>query len=206
MSVHDPLRGTTEFFRNLLGQPTATPATTSYEALVEKVKAGNNNIDFRELRLAYVDSATRKKAKDTDAQKKAMSQALRDQDYKSVLENAQAVLQQDFVDIDAHFAEYTAYRELKQSEQTEREKYIVAGLLDSITSSGDGKTLDTAYQVINVHEEYVVLRFDGLMPSKQSLQHKDGHSFDVMETVDPKTNKKVTYYFNVDIPFAHYLK
>jgi len=99
-----------------------------------------------------------------------------------------------------------AYREQSQPDQAEIEKTILQGLLQSITSSGDGKTPETAWQVIEVHEEYVVLQFSGLMPTGQALVEKNGHSYDKMTAVNSKTNEEVTLYFNVDIPFAQYSK
>ena len=170
----------------------------TYEALVEKVKSGDKSVDYKQLRLAYAASANSRP--DTDSQKKAMTAALNSKNYPEALKNAEVVLASDFVDMDAHFAAYVAQRELNNAEQADFHKFVLRGLLDSIAHSGDGKSEKTAYQVIEVHEEYIVLRFMGLMPSTQSLSQKDGHSYDVMETVDPKTKEKVTLYFNVDIP------
>jgi hypothetical protein len=140
---------------------------------------------------------------DTDTQKKAMMAALNSKNYADALKNADIVLAADYVDMDAHFVEYIAHRELKNAEQAEFHKFILQGLLDSITHPGDGKNFETAYQVIQVHEEYVVLRFMGLMPSKQSMAEKNGHSYDVMETLNPESNEKVTLYFNIDIEEKH---
>lgn len=173
----------------------------TYEALVKKVKSGDISVDFKQLRLAYANSTTSRP--DTNPQKKAMTAALNSKNYVKALKNADVVLASNFVDMDAHFAEYVAQRELKNTEQSEFHRFVFHGLLDSIAHSGDGKSEKTAYQVIEVHEEYVVLRFMELMPSKQSLSKTDGHSYDVMEAVDPKTNEKVTLYFNVDIPMKH---
>lgn len=178
-----------------------TPASKStYADLVAKVKAGDKSVDFKELRFAYADSPG---GPDTDTQKKAMMSALNSKNYADALKNADRVLASDYVDMDAHFAEYIAYRELKNEEQAEFHKLVLQGLLDSIMYPGDGKSFETAFQVIQVHEEYVVLRFMGLMPSKQSMSEKNGHSYDVMEAVNPKSNEKVTLYFNIDIEEKH---
>jgi hypothetical protein len=178
-------------------KPVAKP---TYADLVAKVKQGDKSVDFRELRFAYAES---RGGADTDKQKKAMTAALNSKKYHEVLENGDVVLAADYVDMDAHFAEYIAYRESKNEEQAEFHKRILQGLLDSITHFGDGKSFETAFQVIEVHEEYVILRFMGLMPSKQSMSEKNGHSYDVMEALNPKSNEKVTLYFNIDIEEKH---
>lgn len=171
-----------------------------YAELVERVKKGDKNVDFRDLRIAYADWSG---GPDTDPQKKAMTGALNSKKYDEALKNADVVLDGDYADMDAHFVEYIANRELHRTEQAEFHKYVLQGLLDSITHSGDGKSFETAYEVITVHEEYVILRFMGLMPSKQSTSEKNGHSYDVLENVNPKTNEKVTLYFNIDIEEKH---
>jgi len=175
-------------------------ADARYADLVAKAKAGEKSVDFKELRLAYADSS---KGSDTDSQKKAMTAALNSKDFEKALKNAEIVLAADYVDMDAHFAEYIAYRELHDTAQADFHKNVLQGLLDSITHSGDGKSFDTAFQIIEVHEEYVLLRFMGLMPSKQSMSEKGGHSYDVLEAVNPKSSEKVTLYFNIDIEEKH---
>jgi len=55
--------------------------------------------------------------------------------------------------------------------------------------------------VINVHEEYTFLGFSNMQVTKQSLSHKDGHSYDIMVCKDMKDKgREVTAYFNIDIP------
>ena len=77
------------------------------------------------------------------------------------------------------------------------------GLIDSIRSSGDGKSPAKAWVVISVAEEYAVLQALGFKPSGQSLLHQNGHSFDVMKAKSDDGTEQ-TFYFNVDIPFKHY--
>ena len=55
--------------------------------------------------------------------------------------------------------------------------------------------------VINVHEEYTFLRFSNMPVTKQSLSHKDGHTYDIMVCKEMSDKgREVTAYFNVDIP------
>jgi hypothetical protein len=58
--------------------------------------------------------------------------------------------------------------------------------------------------VVDVHEEYVVLRVMGVgLPKSQSNAHKNGHAYDAIVYVDPQTKEQKTIYFNVDIPAKH---
>lgn len=175
-------------------------ARARYNEIVAKLKVGDKNVDFKELRVAYAGTIH---TADTDPQKKAMTAALNAKKFDEAIKNADAILAADYADMDAHLGEYIAYRGLQNSEQADFHKFVLKGLLDSIAKSADGKSFETAFEVIEVDEEYVLLRFMGLMPSKQSTSEKNGHSFDVLETVNPKTNEKVTLYFNIDIEEKH---
>src|SRR5258707_3964926 len=152
-------------------------ATEDYRSLVGRAKGGDQTVSFRDLRLAYMDSDDYEKAIDKREQKKAMSTALRDHNFKDAITNAEAVIASNFADIDAHFVEYVSHRELKETEIADLHRFIFQGLLKSITDSGDGKSPETAFQVIEVHEEYVVLKAMGAgFPKAQSLIKKGGHS------------------------------
>jgi hypothetical protein len=55
--------------------------------------------------------------------------------------------------------------------------------------------------VISTSDEYGLFRSMNLSPVKQSLVAGEGGSmFDAIETVDPRTNARATYYFKVDKP------
>ncbi len=187
-------------------QQTEPAAPSEYAALLAKVKAGDLSIDFQRLRFSYMESPERKAAKDTSAEKTQMWEAFKARDYKKAIENAETVVAQEFVDMDGHYVAAASYREMQDLEKAELQRKIFIGLLDSIRNSGDGKSLETAYVVIETHEEYVILGGMGLQPHKQSLVRKDGHTYDVLEAMDQKNGQPVTLYFNVDIPFKHYLQ
>lgn len=77
--------------------------------------------------------------------------------------------------------------------------------LDAIYSSGDGKSIETAYVVLSVGDEYEILAEKELQVTQQSLV---GHT-DVM-TLDTKSQKgpdKIkTMYFDVTKPFESLMK
>jgi len=176
-------------------------ADPGYETLANKLKSGDRSVDFKALRLAYADSSASRTGPDTDPDKKAMYAALNEKDFQSAVKHADNVLAADYVDMDAHFVEYIANRELRVADKADFHKFVVQGLLKSITDSGDGKSPETAYQVIEVHEEYVVLRFMGVgLPKSQSYLHKNGHAYDEIKFKDPHSGQEATIYFNVDIP------
>ncbi|HUL15306.1 MAG TPA: DUF4919 domain-containing protein [Terriglobales bacterium] len=148
-------------------------APDPYQALVDRVKKGDQTVNFRDLRIAYSNSPAFTQGPDTSGQKKNMRQALNDKDYSRVIQNADVVLASDFVDMDAHFVEYLAYSELKNPERADFHKFVLQSLLKSIASSGDGKSPETAYVVISVDEEYVLLRFLRFGLPKKTILHAE---------------------------------
>jgi hypothetical protein len=181
----------------------AADQPSEYATLLASLKAGDTQIDYARLRLSYMDSPEYKKAKDTSDAEKAMVEALNAKDYTKALKEAETVLESEYVNIDAHFVAYVANRELGASDKAEFHRAVFRGLIDSIRNSGDGLSMEKAWVVISVHEEYVLLRALDFQPSEQSLLHKDGHSYDVLK-VKSEDGKEQTFYFNVDIPFKHY--
>jgi hypothetical protein len=113
------------------------------------------------------------------------------------------VLEQKYVNIDAHFAAFVANREMGASDKAEFHQAVYRGLIDSIRNSGDGKSTATAWVVISVDEEYSMLRALGFRPGEQALLNEHGHSYDKMTVKSVEDGSVQTFYFNVDIVLAH---
>ena len=131
---------------------------SEYASLLAALKAGNTNIDYGRLRLSYVDSPESAQTKDTSAPEKAMTQALGAKDFPTALKDAEIVLASNYVNIDAHFVAFIANQEMGVPEKAKFHQAVFCGLIDSICDSGDGESTEKAWVVIDVHEEYVVLR------------------------------------------------
>jgi hypothetical protein len=172
-----------------------------YEALLEKVKAGDTTVSFKELRMAYTESQGYAPYGGDRESRKSMLSALNDNSYDKALEYAGNILKQNYLDITAHIVSSIAYNELKNPERAKYHRQIVDGLIQSILKSGDGKSLETAYVVISTDEEYALFNVLGLKAASQSLLHDKGHSYDKMDASNRKTNQTTTFYFNIDIPF-----
>jgi len=182
----------------------AQDQTSEYAPLLASLKAGKTDIDYARLRISYMDSPEYKAAKDVSKSEDAMTDALNKKDYPAALKDAEVVLESNYVNIDAQYVALVANREMGAMDKAEFHRTVFRGLINSILDSGDGKSMEKAWVVINVHEEYVVLRALGFRPSEQNVAHKDGHSYDVMKVKNAEDGTEQTLYFNVDIPFKHY--
>ncbi len=180
------------------GQPEKLP---DYQTLLKRVMSFDRTVDFKALRLSYAETADYNPYGDDKAKKSEMFEALRNKDYDKAIANAQVILEKKFVDIEAHFVSSIAFSEMKNSERYNFHHFVTRALVDSILDSGDGKTPETAFVVIETGEEYTLLGMTGFEVVRQSLIKSNGHSYDKMETKHRKTGKTAVFFFNVDIPF-----
>ena len=183
-------------------QPSQQPAEKSkYDVLLEKVKQKDPSVNFTELRLAFYESPNYNPYAPMLTYR-PMNAALNQKNYEEALKIAEAVLAKNFVEINAHITAQIAYQETGNAERAQFHKFMVDGLLNSIKSKLDGKSVATAFEVISINEEYGVVRSLGLRPIKQALVQEKGHSYDAITVVDPQTNQESVMYFNVDKPFS----
>ena len=177
------------------------PPKNRYEVLLEKLKNRDQSLDFKDLRLAYAEtSAYNPYGSDKESQK-AMFAAIKASQWNEVLKQSAAILDRNYLDINAHFGALLANRGKGVTDKAEFHRFVARGLIDSIRNSGDGKTTETAFVVISTDEEYALFSVLGLRVTAQALINEKGHNYDKMTTVDPKTNETVIYYFNIDKPF-----
>jgi len=178
-----------------------TSPSAKYDALVERIKAGDAAVDFTELRFACLESPHCHGDGDRDA-RKAMNQAFQDKRYSAALKEAAKALKSNYADAEAHMVSSQACAESDQPDRAEFHRKIAAGLIRSILSSGDGKTPGTAFKVISIREEYVVLGVDGLRIQSQALFGENGHNYDRLIGVKPGSDERTTLYFNIDSFFG----
>ncbi len=182
-------------------QDTSKPAEKSkYDVLLEKVKQKDPSVNFTELRHAFYESANYNPYAPMMTYR-PLNAALAQKNYEEVLKIAESVFAKNFVEVNAHMAAQIAYQETGNAERAEFHKFMADGLLNSIKSSVDGKTKETAFEVISINEEYGLIRSLKLRPIKQALVQDKGHSYDAITVVDPQTNQESIFYFNIDKPF-----
>ena len=183
--------------------PAQTDAQKKYDAMLELAKKGEGAVDYKALRFAYFETPGFSPLAGMMVYRSLWS-VVGQGNWAEAIKQAESVLENNYVDVNAHMVAFIAHREQKNAEKATYHRRWAEGLLDSIKSGGDGKSLETAWHVISISEEYAVLRSFNLRPVGQSLANEKGHAYDVMKTVDPQTNAEATFYFNVDKPFSAY--
>jgi hypothetical protein len=90
-------------------------------------------------------------------------------------------------------------KNLNKTEEAGLHERLVKALTDSIVKSGDGMSMQTAWFVATVPEEYLMLRVLGVRPVKQSLGQGNGHTYDIVDAVDLQTQQSRSIWFNTDV-------
>lgn len=178
-------------------------AKRKYEALLDKAKKGEGAIDYKALRFAFFETPDFNPLTGM-MDYRAVWGALGSGDNDAALKATEAVLAKNYVDINAHMVAHIAHREKGNADKSKYHRAWADGLLDSVKSPGDGKSIDKAFEVISISEEYALFQALGVRRLQQSLMRDKGHAYDAVVVVDPKTNQQTTYYFNVDKPFSAY--
>ncbi len=170
-----------------------------YEDLLQSAKFNPDRADFKELRLAYACSLEcHPKIEDQELDlRKALADFLNQDDWEAGIGIVNRLLELCYLDIEAHMIAASIYRRTGDERRSSYHLRFAKGLLDSIFQSGDGQSRETAFTVVNVAEEYTVLRVLGVHSICQSFSRVRGH-FDIFEVLDPTSGQRAAVYFNTD--------
>jgi hypothetical protein len=172
-----------------------------YEAMLERVRKGDLNVDFQALRYAYAEAGgDRADRRTVNELVGTMFRAYKAKDFDGAIEAAKKVLAINYLDIDAHVVCDLSYRMLSNTISAEPCHEMASRLLRSISDSGDGAAPETAFRVIAVREEYSLLNAVGLKPVGRALVDGDGRDYDAVEVVDKGTGETRTVYFSLYAP------
>lgn len=125
-----------------------------------------------------------------------------DKDPAKALSLAEKQLQTNPLDIEANFLAEMAYDKLGRKDEEARTHNLLMALLQSVMDGKDGKTPKTAWNAVNVDEEYQVLRLIGFRVKSQALLNTDGEAFDAMTVTERDSDKEVTIHFNINFFFG----
>jgi hypothetical protein len=166
-----------------------------YQVLLAEAKANAPNANWGQLRLAF---AARPGFR-TFAQSAAKREMLKDAnagDCAHALPTAKAVIQEAYVDADAHMVAAFCEDAAGDRIAAKLDRDIGAGLIKSI-ETGDGLSPASPFTVIDVDEEYALMRALGRTVGSQALIQQGGHSYDALQATDEEGGR-ATYFFLVD--------
>lgn len=188
---------------------TVTSYADEYEKtcsdILNKVKKGETEVDYAALRqnCGRTSWYVQRKQSKIDEMEKKMYAADSNKDYAKVRTLAQSILNINYLNMMAHMMLSLASEALGDSASAEHHLDIELGLLRSIGQSGSGENCREGKVVIDVEEEYFVMRIMGWRLMRQQTVGDGDNTCDLMEVVDSEGNERKEY-FNVNIVFENY--
>lgn len=172
----------------------------NYASLLTSAKFNPYTADFRKLRMEYASSSEYNPYPKDKTTYILLEEALAVDNLDNARRAVVRLIEEYYLDIDAHTTAAYIYDRLGDRIKSDFHRKFAEGLIDSIIQTGDGQSFQTAYEVIDVREEYAVLRSLQVKPVKQTHVEHEGHYFDIfdIQTLQEGTTAKI--YFNVDIP------
>jgi hypothetical protein len=168
---------------------------TRYQALLAAAKETAPNADWTALRLAYAARQDFHPFAESQTRQR-MLVAVAANDCAAALGDARSLMDDDYVDPDAHLVAAYCEEKAGDARASEFDRDIGAGLIASI-ETGDGLSPASAFTVISAAEETSLLRARGLTVNSQSRLTRGGHTYDAIGALDAKGQAQ-TYYFQVD--------
>jgi hypothetical protein len=169
----------------------------TYDELTARAAAGDRTVDFTALRAAYPFT------QQWDAFSRTISPlmeqanaAAKGKDCATALEKIDEVLKIDYTVIEAH----RVRNDCLKGGAARIESRIADGLMDSLKRGGNGKTEDTAYPVMSLHEETDILgeKHIVLKTRDTDVRGSNGRFYDVVHGISLWNGVRVQdVYFDV---------
>jgi hypothetical protein len=170
---------------------------SDYSSLAARFRAGDESVNLRTLRFAC--GADSKCEFKSDTEEK-MVKEFAAQRCESAIRLADEVLANNVTEPHAYFVHFVCQRKLGAPEKSEAQRKKLARFMASYTQDGmDGKSLEKAIPVTEVHEEYAYIDLNGLRRKTQTFSPQGGHFYDIMVVVG-EDGVEHKLYFNVDAP------
>ena len=171
----------------------------NYCNTIELLESGKTDIDYKVFRESFLESKqfeiALNKSNELRDLKKVMYDLMSEKQYDKIISITKKILSIDYTNIRAHKILRQTYKIKGDSINAKKYKTIQFGLLKSIVNNGDGKSCETAWQVIQISEEYFILDMLDAKFEKQSIDYSGGICDKMEVLID---NKKKIYFFNIE--------
>jgi hypothetical protein len=171
----------------------------AYAAAVARAEAGDPGVDYLWLRKQ---AAAQLDYGEAPWDKWSKADALVDTKPKEAMRMARERLSSVWTDFMAHIVAQMALEKLGKNDESAREADIVSGIVRSISGGHMGTSKEDAMNAVSVAEEYRVLALLRWRAEGQSLVNELGHTFDVFDVIDQKTQQKRQAWFDIDVFFG----
>lgn len=171
-----------------------------YAALITAAKEGDPGTDYTAMRQAYAMIGDYDPFGDkTNALMRDGQAAYVAKDCKTAMQKFRAAIALNFTLSDAHALSADCLEQAGDKTGEQREEAIAQGLFNSLISSGDGESPATAFRIVTMHEETVILAVAGVNGNKRTTIATDQGPVEKIDITDQQTGKKGAVYFNTGV-------
>ena len=177
-----------------------------YPELLRRFQAADTTLTAEQIYYFYYGTATRPdynpyRLSNYDGLKEALSgDEVTEEGWRKAAQVVDEELESDPTNLRFHIYKQIVYSNLygDDSQEAIGAYNQVIMLFTTITSTGDGKSPETAFHVISTTDEYGLMDMLGLSLKSQSLVERHGRSYDLMEFQKNKYELE-SFYFDVTV-------
>ena len=171
-------------------------ADARYTALVQAIKVQATLPAIMELRqVTVLTDGFRENSVNEQAVNQQLFEAIEVNNWVVCLHKTNEALASHYASLNSHYAAMVCRLESGETLQSQYHESVLNLLLESVWSTGDGESIDTAFQVMNTAERNAFIEFHGLEFIKHSLTRRDGQDYDVVTIYDAKKDDTFEWYF-----------
>ncbi|HPH17066.1 MAG TPA: DUF4919 domain-containing protein [Bacteroidales bacterium] len=182
-------------------------SATYYPLLLERMLQLDSTLTSHELQLLYYGNVFYSKYSPygRGEYEDKCFEAYKKKDFAEAIRNGELEFKENPVNVKVLKLLLLSHHKNADSVMAKKYAKLFFGILDEIYKSGDGKSIATAYVVLKVADEYVILSDLGLSSTKQSLLGvTDKLTIETKGQNPPKGADKIKeLYFNVSQPLAY---
>jgi len=167
-----------------------------YDALVHAIKTQPTLPAITELRqVTVLTNGYKANAANEEVQNQFLFEAIENENWALCLQKANGGLASNYASLNSHFGAMVCNIESGNAIQGQYHESVFNQLLEAIWITGDGKSIDTAFQVINIADRDAFIEFHALDLIKQSITRRDGQNYDVVTIYDLEKDEVFEWYF-----------
>lgn len=191
-------------FDQIKAKITDSKSAYYYPKLIRRFTDGDTNLTMNELQCIYYGSVFSEKYSPygLNENEDKFNKLYRDEEYKKAIAYGKKALKDEPVNLQLLFRMLVCHDVLKDKKNAQHYADMYFPLLQTIQSSGDGQSMQTAYVVTRVSDEYELMAAFELQQTSQSLVgDTDVFTLDPdKQTSEPKI---ANLYFNVALPLDY---
>jgi hypothetical protein len=167
-----------------------------YDALVHAIKTQPTLPAITELRqVTVLTTGYKANAANEEVQKQFLFEDIENENWALCLQKANEGLASNYASLNSHFGAMVCNIELGNVIQGQYHESVFNQLLEAILITGNGESIDTAFQVINIADRDAFVEFHALDLIKQSITRRDGQNYDVVTIYDLEKDEVFEWYF-----------